>query len=330
MKIITNAIVYKASLPEAAALAEHLAEMPFEPIPESMIASIGFVPSGVTGELVTPLEGGLCFSVRRDEKILPAKAITAAVEAEVAAIEAERSERAGEPVAIEGDEYQALRERVTAELIARALHDGVTVTCFYHAESRLLVIPTTNKRLAASIVGALVQACGAVETTTIHVSNVKGGLTSRLRNYFDCDQKGAFDGFTLGDSVVMKGEGGKASFDLENLEDASQGVSEALRGGLVAERLELVRKDAVSFRLTHDFTLRRIEFLGELSDEQAVERASWDGPYTWRHEAAVQLALLADVVQALCDLFGYQEPKKADTLPHGKAECDAAQMEIQA
>ncbi|HEY6612713.1 MAG TPA: recombination-associated protein RdgC [Pseudomonas sp.] len=322
MKIITNAIVYKATLPEAAALVEHLAEMPFHAIPENLIASNGFIPTAATGELVTPLAGGLCFTLRRDEKILPSKAVSAAIAAEVERVEAELSEEAGEPVKVEGDDYKALKERVRDELIAKALHTSTVTTCFYHADSRLLIVPVTNKKLAATIIGALVQACGAVETTTIHVSDVKGGLTTRLQRYFGDGETGAFEGFKLGDSVVMKGDMGKASFDLENLDHGKQGVLESLGKGLIAERLELVRNDAVSFRLTHQFDLRRIEFLGELSEEQAEEQEDWDFAYRWRHEAAVQMALLADVLQALCDLFGYQEPERTE--PEGEPSDEGA------
>lgn len=308
MKLIRNAIVYKASLPAAQVLATHLQEMPYSPIPEHLLASHGFVESSATGELVTPLEGGMAFTFRRAEKILPAGAVRAAVDAEIERVEAELSEQAGEQVHMDDDDLNAIKDRVLADLVGKALHTASTVTCFYHAESRFLVVPTTSKRLASIIVVALVEACGAVETTTINISDVKGGLTSRLVSYFGEDNTAAFEGFSLGDSVVMKGEAGKASFDLENLDHAKLGVSEALRGGLVAERLELVRNDAVSFRLTHQFSLRCIEFLLEPTDEQVEEQDGWDSAYRWRHEAAVQLALIVDALNALCDLFGYQGP----------------------
>lgn len=311
MQLIKNAIVYKATLPAAAALADHLAERPFEPILETLLSSDGFIPV-LEGKLVAEIPGGLSFTLRRDEKILPKKAVDAAIAEEVKRVEAELSEQAGEPAFVTGDDYRALHERVQLELVKKALHATTVTTCYYYEASRLLIIPTTSKDLASRIVSALVQACGAVETATIHVSDVKGGLTTRLRNYFEEGLAGAFEGFTLGDSVVMKGEAGKATFDLENLDHARQGVLEALAGDLVAERLALVRNDAVLFRLTHQFQLRRIQFLNEPSDEELEEQADWDFPKIWSHTAGVQLALVADVVQALCDLFGYQEKPKGE------------------
>ena len=49
MKLIKNATIYRASLPDAAALAEHLAEKPFVPVPESHASSAGFIQHPLLG-----------------------------------------------------------------------------------------------------------------------------------------------------------------------------------------------------------------------------------------------------------------------------------------
>jgi recombination associated protein RdgC len=312
MSLIRNAIVYKASLPSAEALAMHLGELPFKPIGESFAHSQGFVPNPVTAELVTPLAGGLSFTFRRDDKILPALAVQSAIAAEVAAAEE------GLEYPLEGDELSAVEERVYAELVGKALHGTRMVTGFYHPESRMLVLPTTNRKLAGSIVGALVQACGVVETSTIHVSDVKHGLTSRLGAYFRDDLVEVFDGFTLGDSVLMKGKAGTVSFDLDKLESARRGVQDALDSELIVERLQLVREQ-VAFKLTANFHLRSIDFLGEPTEAEMDEAADWDAPYRWRHEAGVQLIQVVDVMEQLCKLFNYQEKKPlgGEQVPQG-------------
>lgn len=306
MNLIRNAIVYKAGLPSADALSKHLADLPFRPVGDSFVSSDGFIPNSTTAELVTPIEGGLAFTYRRDEKILPKAAVRSAIAAVVEAAEQDIDHP------MEAEELAKLEERVRDDLISKALHGTTVVTCFYHYQSRTLVVPTTNKKLAGYVVGALVQACGAVETSTIHVSDVKGGLTSRLDRYFNCSDEDAFDGFKLGDSAVMTGKAGKVSFDLDNLYTASRSVSEALAAGLMAERLELVREQVV-FRLTHNFHLRCIQFLGELTEDELEAQDDWDAAFRWRNEAAVQLLQVVDVVEQLCTLFGYQE-KPANTL----------------
>ena len=89
MKLIKNALIYRASLPDAAALAEHLAEKPFVPVPESHYSSSGFIVHPITDELVTTFAGGFAFRLRRDFKPVSKSAIKLALTEQVAARAAE-------------------------------------------------------------------------------------------------------------------------------------------------------------------------------------------------------------------------------------------------
>lgn len=307
MRLIKNAIVFKAELPRQEVLAQHLAELPFEPVGETFISRAGFIPNGATGELLTPIEGGCSFTLRYDEKILPASAVRQAV---TAAIE-ETKENLGRD--LEGDEIGAVKERVTVELIAKALIKSTVVHAFYHAESNFLVVPTTNKNLAQVLVGTLIKVVGSVKTTTIHVDNVKGGLTTRLKNYLDGDEE-AFGEFELGESVQLKNKSDKVSFDLGTLDSARAGLREALAAELMVERMALTHKD-VSFKLTHNFQIKGIEFGGELSEDEEAQREDADAAFLWRLEAATQLLQLVATIQALCELFGYKEPEQPEAPP---------------
>ncbi|HLV16017.1 MAG TPA: recombination-associated protein RdgC [Pseudomonas sp.] len=301
MKIIRNAIVYKAQLPRIELLAQHLQELPFEPLGETFICRAGFIPNQVTGELVTPIEGGLSFTLRYDEKILPKGPVKAAVQS---ALDAEVEELGRE---LSKDEAEAITDRVMTDLIANALPKTTIVHAFYAEADQFLVINTTNKKLAGILVGELVKVCGSVTTTTIHISDIKGGLTARLRKYLIVDSR-AFEGFTLGDSCLLKHKRNKASFDLDNLDDARKGLIEALDAEMQVERLELAHGE-MSFKLTKDFHLRGLEFFGELTEDELAEREDLDAAMLWRTEASVQLLQLAAAIRALCDLLGYKEPE---------------------
>ena len=106
----------------------------------------------------------------------------------------------------------------------------------------------------------------------------------------------------------MKGAQGRASFDLDNLDHARAGLLEALKAEMQAERLELCHADTVNFKLTKDFHLRGISFI---ADESAEEVDFEDATELWQHHAGMQVLLLVATVQALCDLFGYQEKEAA-------------------
>ena len=298
MKLIKSALIYRASLPEAAALAEHLAEKPFVPVPESHASSSGFIPHPTTEKLVSPFPGGFAFRLRRDFKPVSKSAVRLALAETVAAQQADMGRE------LTKEEVETLHAEIFEEALKTTLPERAEVDAFYHIESRTLILATTNKDMANAMLYQLIEACGAVETSTIHVSDVKGGLTTRLRSYFASDDRAAFTGFSLGDSVMMKGKHGRASFDLDNLDNARRGVIEALECDMQAERLELCHADAVTFKLTKDFQLRGIDFhVKENEEEPDFDTVA----ELWEHTAGAQVLLLSAVVQALCDLFGYQE-----------------------
>lgn len=339
MKLISNAIVFQADLPSLELVAQHLAEIPFEPVGPVFRSRAGFIPNAITGELVTPIEGGYSFTVRLDEKILPASAVRRAVH------DALTEHAKAEDVAthdLDPDTIGRIEEETMTNLIAHALIKTTVVNCFYSSEHNFLIIPTTGKPLAQTVVALLIKAIGSVKTSTIHVSNIKGGLTARLKNYLGADDmpplEEAFEGFKLGESCNLKHKSDKANFDMSNLDDARQGLLECLKGDMEVELMELVHK-GVSFKLTHDFKLRSISFDGELTEDEQEQREDADDAFLWRLEAATQLLQLVDTIIALCALFSYQRPelveavvpaKDADAVPDDSDEEDPLYAEAAA
>lgn len=301
MKIITNAIVFAAELPSIELMAGHLAEVPFEPVGEVFRSRAGFIANSITGELVTPIEGGFSFTVRSDEKILPKASVTQAV-GEAVKARAEELEHD-----LDDDEIGAVAEATITRLIANALVKTTIVHCFYSIDDQFLIIPTTGKPLAQTVMGLLIKATGSVKTATIHVDNIKGGLTTRLRNFLDGDEE-AFEGFKLGDTCNMKHKSDKANFNMADLTQAKQGLIEALDGDMEVELMELVH-GSMSFKLTNDFKLRAIHFFGELTEDEEEQRDGIDSAFLWRLEAATQLLQLVATIKSLCELFEYKRPE---------------------
>lgn len=300
MKIINKAIVYKAALPRLDLMVEHLAELPFEPLGETFVSRAGFIPNGITGELVTPIEGGFTFTLRYDEKILPKSSVNAAVAEAIRQIEEEHGRE------LDKDEAGAVKERVLGELIKTALVKTTVVNAFYHEAEQFLIVPA-SKAIAAVLTSSLVKVVGSMTTQTIHIADIKNGLTTRLRNHLDGFED-AFSGFKLGESVLLKHKANKLSVDLDNLDLAKQGLAEALAGEMQVERIELVH-GTMSFKLNKDFQFQAIDYFGELSEDEEAEREEADRVMVWRIEAAIQLLQLSAAIKALCDLLSYKEPE---------------------
>jgi recombination associated protein RdgC len=309
MKLITNAIVYQADLPTLELVAQHLADFPFEPVGPAFVSRAGFIENKATGELVTPIEGGFSFTVRIDEKILPKSAVRRAQDDAVREYCEQNSITAEE---LDEDTDAFIRDGKLSSLIENALIKTTVVHAFYSAEHKFLIVPTTAKPAANTVINLLIQAVGSVKTSTIHVADIKGGLTTRMKKHLLGDDE-AFDGFEIGQSLLLKGvaeaKSDKLKIDMGDLDLAKAAMTEALEErAMRIETMELVR-NGVRFKLTDDFRLRGIDFEGELTEEEEQEREEADAAYLWRVEAAAQLVQLVDTIIALCDLFEYKRPE---------------------
>lgn len=296
MKLINNAFVYRIDLPPADALANHLAELRHRPILETEPSNAGFVPAQ-ENNLVAKFEGGIAFALRYDEKILPISVINEEVKRRVKEIEEHSGQRVSKV------ERLAIKEQTTVDLLKVSHVRSKTITSFYHTASRLLIVPVSSKLMAAVTTSRLVKAVGAAKTTTINVSDVKGGLTTRLTSYLaNFGSSDAFGEFELSPEVWLKGETGKVTYQIEDFGAADRGLVEALSSGMKVEAVRLGYGSA-SFKLTSDFNFKSVRF-----EEQADPNECADQVDYWKLEAAVQVFAIVQAIEALCKLFDYHEP----------------------
>lgn len=301
-QLIKNAITYKAELPAKGLLEQHLNELPFTPVGDLDLSKAGFVPNGVTGELVTPIEGGLSFTIRYDQKIIPMDVVKERV-----------AERASELINQLGrklfkGEREQIKEAIILGMLPGAPVRTKRITSFYQYETKTLIIPVTSKKLADITTAMLLKAVGSIKAETIYISGIKQGLTTRLHEQLR-DDADRFGRFTLGESVVLVGEDkNKVSYQLEALQLASVGILERLDAGfqVLSMGLEL---DGVGFKLTEDFHINSITF-PEAEEAQDDDRD--DAAFAWRHQAAVELLQVVTVVGKLADLFQYHKPNHAE------------------
>lgn len=297
LKLITQAVAYKMVLPAApGVLAAHLEGLPFEELPSSLGRGAGFVKT--YGEWVKTFPGGYAFTVRVDEKVIPGSLIKAELKKACERFEENEGFKPGRKVRNE------LRERVVETLTAKALSRTKLITGFYHLPSQTLLVPAVSDKARNDFTGVLLRAVESIKATTIYVSTVKASLTTRLEatlNGID----GQFGEFFMGNKVVLAGPSGKSSFDLiDDLDNASAGIREAIARGDLVKEIALTAGDDVTFRLTQDFALKGINF-GEAIDIEEGYDNEFD---EFEHEAAAQTSIVVSLVDALCQLFDYQPP----------------------
>jgi recombination associated protein RdgC len=315
MKLIRNAIIYNAEIPDAEILAQHLAEKPFSPPTPTALDSAGFVPvpGSDTDELVSTFQGGFAFSLRHDSKIVPTSAVKERTEDLVAKFKDHTGVTPGKKMRKE------LKEQALMELLPHALVRTAVVTCFYEPATKFLIVATGSQKLADTAMSRLVHAVGSVKTSTIHVSNVKGGLTARLKAWLEEDPNVSSEAFgpelQLGGAVALDrllDRREKVAFSLQSLGNVPEGLKEALAKGFEVTSMAMVH-GLVDFTLTNAFRFKGIEFG---ASDVAADLADAN---IWQHEAAIQVKQMSAVVQAMCDLLGYKPPE-TDGNPEGMTD----------
>jgi recombination associated protein RdgC len=292
-RIIKNALVYSVKLPHAAAMEECLKLLPHSEMSPHSATKSAFVPHPVTGALVTHLHGGLAFMLRRDEKVVPKSAVMELVAQKLAAMDVEKP----------GTKLMAeLKEDALSELLPQALIRTAFVDAFYHPESGTLAVNTPSKQKAGIFNGALLHCVEAMESTTLNISGIKRGLTTRLREYLEANNTDAFGEFELGNRVQLSGPNRvKAVFHTADMQGAHDGILEAFRtGAMEVDRIDL-GLGPVQFALTHDFQIKQIHY-----EEDAAEEAE-DVIGAWIIEASAQMMMLVGAVQELVKAFQRKE-----------------------
>lgn len=306
-QLIKSATVYKAELPSADALAQHLAEKPFTECQPHEIRSHGFVPVN-EDSLVLEFPGGLAFGVRIDTKTIPTSEINKVVKTLT-----DRFIELGGRKPNKEDRL-SIKDAAVLKLAETAFVKTALIRVFYHRDTGYLIVPTTSAKHCDQITSMLIQAVGSVKTETIHVSGVKHGLTTRLKNWLG-HQSGEFsDGDGFGafhpqGEVAMAQEKRKITIKMGGLEMAESAIKEAIAGGFEVTSLGLTFNGLTEFRLTHDFKFKGFGFASTPEDDD-------DGSYGIAATAALEVSAVADVVTHLTELLKYQEAQdseKADT-----------------
>ncbi|WP_430248249.1 recombination-associated protein RdgC [Providencia sp. PAZ2] len=292
---ISSVVVFKAELPNAEALENHLKELPFVDILESHSFSYGFIPNKVTGELVTPIEGGYIINFRIDEKILPKAAIAFEINKRI-----EKLKEQG----ITDYLVPEIKRMAIDELLKIALTKTKVITALYHVSKGFLFISTTRKPDYQALVGSLVKVCGTVKTETFNIDDAKNGITTRLSNHIDnLSPEECFDhDIHPGNFILLQRKVDKkletVKYDAE-LNLIREQVKDSLDNHFKVSLIELSTFDLI-FKLTDNFDFKSIKPLAKIE-------CDGDKAYRYRHTNAVFMFHMVNTIELLIELLKYKE-----------------------
>lgn len=294
MNLIRNAIVYKAELPSAENLRTNLAEQPFKEPVGSTPRGFGFVPVPSTNDLVSEFEGGLVFAMRIDEKVVPSSAVAAEVNKRAKLMEEQQGYAPGRV------QRRGIKEEVIIDFNTRALTKSTLIQCFYDIRRQFLIVPTASSKVADTVIHSLIQCTGSLKMTTIYVSDMKQGLTTRLKAWLDGDQT-AFEHYEPCDSIELKRNSERVTVRRQSIDSSVNGLNEALAAGFTVTQMRFFVNNSYSFALSENFRIRSITAEFDSPKEETAEAL-------FLHECSVQVFSLGSVMANLCTMFGYKPP----------------------
>lgn len=295
---IRNATIYSADLPSHSAMEKHLSEHLHSGLPALQLLGAGFTTHPVTNKLVTPIAGGFIFCLRFDQRLLPSSVITMEVSKRTKEIEIDQERT------VRRKERQVIREEVLFEMLPKAFVLSRNIIGYYHEQSRRLIIDTSSKKLASIMVNRLILAVGSVKTSTIHISDIKHGLSTRLEAWLN-DNTEAFTGFEVGEFCKMTSQlcdHKEVTINGANLADFRHDITDCLSTGYKVDSM-LLRTAGVDFKLRSDFLLAGIQFDADAYGEDDFE----DEATQYIHSASVELMQLGNAINKLCEMFEYQD-----------------------
>ena len=256
-----NAIIYL--LPDGwqpeAGLNEKLGQAAFTPCMGLDWFSEGFAaPVAFSPELVFPADYTWRVALKKEEKVLPAGVIRDILDERVVEIQNAEARNVGRK------EKQELKERITDDLLPRALTQSRRTEAIFDTKHGYLLVNNAAAAKAENLLTKLREALGGLKVEMPHTHESPSSLMTEWLL-----QGHAEGGFELGYNVLLQGVGDvepKVKISKKDLTTAE--VIKHAQNGMQVVELELEWREQISFTLTKDFTLKRIQFLDVLQEEE--------------------------------------------------------------
>ena len=231
----------------------------FRPCGPIETATLGWTaPLGEDAQaLVQAVSGCYLICARRQERLLPAAAITEALDERIAELEA------GEARDVGRAERRRLREQIINEMLPRAFTRSRRTQLYLDTESGWLVVDAASEKQAEDVVSLLRETLGSLPVKLPDPAHpVANLLTAWLLE--DC----APPDFVAADACELREIGEQAGVvrcSRHNL--ACEEILNHLRAGKQVTKLALVWDERLSFTLADDLSLKRVRVNDALLEE---------------------------------------------------------------
>ena len=289
-----NAIIYL--LPDGwqleAGFAEKLEQAAFTPCMGLDWFSEGFVPpTPFSSDFVFTAQNSNRVCLKHEEKVLPSATVRDLVNGKVAEI------KEAEARNVWYEEKQQLKDQITDDLLPRALTQSRRTEAIFDTERGFLLVNEASDKRAEQMLIKLREALGGLKVVMPHTQESPSSLMTEWLL-----QGHAEGGFELGYNVLLQGVGDvvpKVKISKKDLTTAE--VIKHAQNGMQVVELELEWREQISFTLTQNFALKRIQFLDVLQEE--AEQGDNAASLTFASQI-IMVEALGEMINELANLLG--------------------------
>ena len=290
-----NAIIYL--LPDGwqleAGFAEKLEQAAFTPCMGLDWFSEGFAPpTPFSSDFVFTAQNSNRVCLKHEEKVLPAGVIRDILDERVAEIQEAQVRNVGRK------EKQYLKEQITDDLLPLALTKSRRTEAIFDTERGFLLVNEASDKRAEQMLIKLREALGGLKVAMPQTRESPSSLMTEwlLQGHAEGD-------FELGYNVLLQGVGDvvpKVKISKKDLTTAE--VIKHAQNGMQVVELELEWREQISFTLTQDFTLKRIQYLDVLQEE--AEGHGDDAASLTFASQIIMVEALGEMINELANLLG--------------------------
>lgn len=267
--LLKNLIVYRLSehwAANAEDMETKLAEQALQPCGSFAMESRGWLPPQDEGGYLYSQHRHWLLNLGIEQKILPTSVVRQLAKDRAAELAAQRGRPLGRK------EMRDLRDHVTNELLPRALARRSTTRAWVDAQSRLLVVDAGADKKAEEFVEALRRADTELSCRRLDTQRSAGAAMTSWVSTHDAPH-----GFTIDQDLELQAQNaGKATVKYVRHALEGKEIRDHIASGKAAMRLGMTWKDKISFVLTDELHVKRINFvniINEQSESDAVEEA---------------------------------------------------------
>ena len=289
-----NAIIYL--LPDGwqleAGFAEKLEQAAFTPCMGLDWFSEGFAPpTPFSSDFVFTAQNSNRVCLKHEEKVLPSATVRDLVNGKVAEIQEAEARN------VWYEEKQQLKEQIVDDLLPRALTQSRRTEAIFDTERGFLLVNEASDKRAEQMLIKLREALGGLKVAMPHTRESPASLMTEWLL-----QGHAEGGLELGYNVLLQGVGDvvpKVKISKKDLTHPE--VIQHAKNGMKVVELELEWREQISFTLTQNFALKRIQFLDVLQEE--AEQGDNAASFTFASQIIMTTAL-GGMLDELANLLG--------------------------